>query len=170
MPSAEIATDDPIAPPAILSPSWLHVELERRKTHTAPGKLLSNGPPTIAVLPSAEIATAWPCWDWPMDPLPTSLGPCWVQAPFVFTNTQAAPVFWLSPAPPTMAVFPSFESAMEVPTAEVPEGSVGLRFPCRVQTPLERVNTQTWPIWLFALGSEISRVFPSPDNPTAFPW
>ena len=51
------------------------------KTHAAPSSPLSHGPPTMAVLPSAERDTDQP-WketkEAPGGP-PTSLGPCWVQ-------------------------------------------------------------------------------------------
>src|ERR1700687_5218105 len=33
----------------------------------------------MALLPSAEIATEWPCLATPTAPVPTSLLPCWVQ-------------------------------------------------------------------------------------------
>lgn len=47
---------------------------------TLPGGVtgvLSAGPPTIAVLPSADRATALPCQESPAFPLPTSFAPCW---------------------------------------------------------------------------------------------
>src|SRR5687768_985996 len=66
-PSAESATavpwsdgDDPVVPlPTSLACST-HVVPLRTHTHAAPMSLLSPEPPTIAVAPSAESATAWP--------------------------------------------------------------------------------------------------------------
>jgi Transcriptional regulatory protein, C terminal len=48
-------------------------------THVAPVTLLSPTPPTMAVLPSADSATEWPCLACPTASLPTSMLPCWVQ-------------------------------------------------------------------------------------------
>jgi hypothetical protein len=63
LPSAESETEVPWAAawsapvPTSLSPCWVHTPLLRVKTHAAPTKKLSKGPPMIAVLPSAERAT-----------------------------------------------------------------------------------------------------------------
>jgi transposase len=65
-------------------------EAARIQTHVAPpgspGKPASLGPPTMAVLPSADSATdqpcagtVQPCPGYATKPLPTSFGPCWVQ-------------------------------------------------------------------------------------------
>ena len=63
-PSPEIATETPCvaaptAPvPTSLLPSCVHTAPFLTYIHAAPLSLLSNGPPTIAVFPSAEIETA----------------------------------------------------------------------------------------------------------------
>src|SRR5271169_7188094 len=50
------------------------------KTHAAPAfELLSVGPPTMAVLPSADTATERPWLASPTAPVPTSFGPCCVN-------------------------------------------------------------------------------------------
>jgi tripartite-type tricarboxylate transporter receptor subunit TctC len=54
----------------------------------------------------------------PTAPVPTSLLPCWVQPPPLRVKTHAAPVYDLSPTPPTMAV-PSADSATEEPCRAV---------------------------------------------------
>ena len=65
------------------------------KTHAAPvaapGDGLSSGPPTRAVLPSAESATETPCPARPIAPVPISLLPCWVHKPLLRVKTHAAP-------------------------------------------------------------------------------
>ena len=45
---------------------------------TAPIEL-SSVPPTIVVVPSAERATEEPCLAAPIEPVPISLLPCWLQ-------------------------------------------------------------------------------------------
>src|SRR5258708_24049327 len=85
-------------PPAPLPPSLLPCCVQtpplRVNTHAAPVILLSLGPPTIAVLPSADRATDAPC-DHNPPPywlvVPTSLLPCWVHTPPLRVNTHAAP-------------------------------------------------------------------------------
>jgi hypothetical protein len=63
--------------------------LLREKTQAAPKEdppmKLSPGPPTTAVFPSADSATAQPCSAVPVAPAPISLLPCWVPAPPVHT-------------------------------------------------------------------------------------
>src|SRR4029079_16886855 len=95
----------------------------RVNTHAAPtasaplvqfGLGLSQRPPTIAVLPSADSETEVPCSAAPIAPAPTSL-PCWVQAPPLRVNTHAAPMLPLSRNAPTMAVLPSADSETEPP-------------------------------------------------------
>jgi hypothetical protein len=97
LPSPERATDVPWSlfqpnaltepVPTSLSPCWVQTPLLRVKTHAAPTYELSPGPPRMAVLPSLERATDSP---WPLppnpsptQPVPTSLSPCWVQAPLL---------------------------------------------------------------------------------------
>src|SRR5262249_11156367 len=64
LPPEESATEKPCwalfpaAPvPTSLGPCWVHTPPLRVNTHTAPAWVLSNAPPTMAVLPSAETAT-----------------------------------------------------------------------------------------------------------------
>src|SRR6266571_368176 len=119
LPSADRATEwpccaSPTAPvPTSFWPCCVHVPLLRVKTHAAPvpvalvgSMMLSDGPPTMAVLPSADSATAVPCAAGPTGLDPTSL-PCCVQLPLLRVNTHAAPMLLLSADPPTMAVLPS---------------------------------------------------------------
>src|SRR5262249_14938849 len=96
-------------------------------TQAAPAKSLSWGPPTMAVLPSAESETELPWPAGPTVPVPTSLEPCWLQTPLKESvNIHAAPVPLSLEGPPTMAVFPSPERDTEKPcstkepTAPVP--------------------------------------------------
>ena len=101
-PSAEIATDQPCsaaptAPvPTSLLPSCDHTPPLRVNTHAAPVLKLSYGPPTTAVLPSAEIATDLPNLATPAAPAPTSLLPSCDHAPSLRVNTHAAPAKALS--------------------------------------------------------------------------
>ena len=82
LPSAERDTEppcraSPTAPePTSLGPCWVQMPPLLVQTHAAPTLLLSLGPPTRAVLPSAERDTEWPCSAFPTAPEPTSLGPC----------------------------------------------------------------------------------------------
>src|SRR5579872_1383676 len=95
VPSAESANELPnprVPVPMILDPDRFHVAFARLNAHRAPAPLLSPGPPTRTILPSAEIATELPCRAWPDAPPPTSLEPCCVQVPFALTKVQAAPV------------------------------------------------------------------------------
>ena len=84
-----------------------------------PGVCVVVGPPTMAVLPSADSATERPCAAFPTASVPTSLLPCWVQTPPLRVKTHAAPVYELSPGPPTMAVLPSADSATDQPCVGV---------------------------------------------------
>src|SRR6516165_10724508 len=122
LPSLDNATDQPCAAPTppvptSLLPCWVQTLPLRVKTHAVPACELSPGPPTMAVLPSADSATEMPCWAPPTAPVPTSLLPCWVQTPLALrVKTQAAPAAELSPGPPTMAVLPSRDdSATDLP-------------------------------------------------------
>src|ERR1039458_2990263 len=51
--------------------------------------LWSPGPPTIAVVPSADSATEKPWAAFPTTPDPVSLPPCWFHALLVRVNTHA---------------------------------------------------------------------------------
>src|SRR5689334_17224850 len=93
-PSAESATFVPNSPsPAqssgmSLGPCWVQVEPERVNNHAAPLVLLSARPPTRAVLPSAERATATPNLPSPVSPPPVSFGPCCIQVDPERVKTQ----------------------------------------------------------------------------------
>src|SRR6187551_2736331 len=100
----------------------------------------------MAVLPSAESATAPPCWA-PQHHVvvPTSLLPCWVHTAPLRVNTQAPPAL-LSSVPPISAVLPSADNATAAPKNTRPKNGtvfapVSLP-PCCVQVPALRVNTQ----------------------------
>src|SRR6516165_6139165 len=133
LPSADSATELPwrLVPapplPTSLAPCWVHTPPLRVNTQTAPTEVLSPGPPTMAVLPSADTATELPWWAPPAAPVPTSLLPCWAHTPPLRVYTHTAPARLVSSCgPPTMAVLPSAETATEVPcttfdpTAPVP--------------------------------------------------
>ena len=135
--------------PTSLLPCWVQTLLLRVKTHVAPVFKLSPGPPTMAVLPSAESATdePWAAGWGPTAPVPISLLPCWVQTPPLRVKTHAAPAFELSLGPPTMAVLPSADSATEKPWKAAPTAPVPTSLlPCWVQTPLLRVKTHVAPV------------------------
>src|SRR2546425_893075 len=99
LPSADNATDMPwrALPTASVPTSFLPCCVQtpplRVNTHAAPVVRLSLGPPTMAVLPSAETATDAP-WDHKPPPyslvVPTSLA-CCLQTPPLRVNTHAAP-------------------------------------------------------------------------------
>ena len=156
LPSADSATDIPCpsgnggsparsAPvPTSLSPCCVQTPPLRVNTQAAPVVLLSLGPPTMAVLPSADSATDAP-WDHNPPPyslvVPTSLLPCCVQTPPLRVNTHAAPAgpaegdrsrsALLAPGPPTMAVLPSADSATDMPWLVLPTALVPMSFgPC----------------------------------------
>src|SRR5450755_660699 len=80
----------------------------------------------MAVLPSAEIATDAPCWAAP-PPVPISLA-CCVHTPLLNVYIHAAPVFPLSPGPPTMAVLPSADNAAAAPCSDCPTAPVPTSF------------------------------------------
>src|SRR6516164_2440579 len=122
LPSADNATDMPwqALPIASLPTSFLPCCVQtppplRVNTHAAPVLPLSDHPPTMAVLPSAESATDMPWRAFPTAPVPTSLLPCCVQILPLRVKTHAAPVVLLSLGPPMMAVLPSEERATDAP-------------------------------------------------------
>src|SRR5262245_20068100 len=155
LPSAESATDVPWRALLVLtsfSPSCVQLPPFRVNTHAAPAApspkgtdgshILSLGPPTIAVLPSAERATDHPWLALPTAPVPTSFLPCCAHMPRVRLNTQAAPVLLLSDHPPTMAVLPSADRATDIPRWARPAAPSPTSLPSWVHTPLPfRVNT-----------------------------
>src|SRR5215468_8770267 len=145
LPSADSATDVPRRPTALLLTSLLPCCVQtpslRVNTHAAPvaprpkgtdrSHGLSPGPPTMAVLPSADNATDRPWRALPTESVPTSFLPCCVQMPPLRVNTHAAPVLLLSDHPPTMAVLPSAESATDMPWRPFPTAPLPMSFlPC----------------------------------------
>src|SRR5262245_36430777 len=111
LPSPDSATDEPWpirgpAPPVPTSfaccthsttlPPSVKTVL-RANTQAAPFSLLSESPPTMAVLPSPDSATEVPCPAVPTALLPMSFGPCThATVPGVRANTHAAPMPLLS--------------------------------------------------------------------------
>jgi hypothetical protein len=95
LPSMDSAATEPwtaslAAPvPTSFLPCCVQVPPLRVKTHAAPAFPLSAGPPTMAVLPSAESATDEP-WRADKAPSPTSF-PCCVHVPALRVKTHAAP-------------------------------------------------------------------------------
>ena len=72
-----------------LIPTGVFPKLKARltKIQAAPASPESEGPPTMAVRASPEIAVDKPCAaKLPADPLPTSLSPCCVQTPVVHSS------------------------------------------------------------------------------------
>src|SRR6266540_2620790 len=177
LPSADSATDVPwrALPTASVPTSFLPCCVQtpplRVNTHAAPVLPLSDHPPTMAVLPSAESATDMPWRAFPIAPVPTSFLPCCVQAPpLLRVNTHAAS----APQLPTMAVLPSAESATDIPW---PGGNGGSPaplptslLPCCIQTSPLRVNTHVAPIVLLSLGPPTMAVLPSAERATDAPW
>src|SRR5262245_22478925 len=151
LPSAETATDipwpggnggSPAPLPMSLLPCCVQTSPLRVNTHAAPVVRLSLGPPTMAVLPSAETATDAP-WDHKLPPyslvVPTSLACCLQTSP-LRVNTHAAPAgppeagrsrsALLGPGPPTMAVLPSTDNATDMPWLLLPTAPVATSFGC----------------------------------------
>src|SRR5581483_4552247 len=82
--------------------------------HTAPTPKLSFPPPSMAIEPSAEIATPVPWLGWPAPSLATILLPRCVQIPPLRVNAQTAPTLLLSGGPPMSASLPSADIASVV--------------------------------------------------------
>src|SRR5271165_3576566 len=161
LPSADSATDMPWRPlsaaPVLISllPCCVQTPALRVNTHAAPAaprpngtdpaRALSLGPPTMAVLPSADSATDMPWRALPTAPVPTSFLPCCVQTLPLRVNTHAAS----ARHPPTMAVLPSADSATDAPWDHNPPPHSAVAptsfLPCCVQTRPRRVNTHAAP-------------------------
>src|SRR5258706_16293854 len=86
------------------------------KIKDAPMGPSSRMPPSIAVLPSAEMAAEDPWAELPAAPAPIRLEPRCDQTPPLRVKTQAAPVSESSLLPPTIAVAPSDERAAGNPS------------------------------------------------------
>src|SRR5215471_2042893 len=193
LPSADNATDMPwrALPPASGPTSFLPCCVQtppvRVNTQAAPVLLLSDQPPTRAVLPSADSATDIP---WPrgnagsLASLPTSLLPSCVHTSPLRENTQAAPRVRLSLGPPKMVVLPSPDTATDAPWDHKPPPYSRLvptsLPPCCFQRPPLRVNTHAAPAGstdggrsrsaLLGPGPPTMAVLPSADNATDMPW
>src|SRR4029077_9628716 len=125
---------------------WLHTPPLRVYTHAAPRLPLSDCPPTTAVFPSADTATEFPWNAMPTAPVPTNLAPCWLQTPPLRVYTHAAPALPLSALPPTTAVFPSPDSAMDRPCCALPPAPVPTSLaPCWLHAVPARVKTHAAP-------------------------
>src|SRR5580765_1605784 len=172
-PSADSATDCPWCPaptapvPTSFAPCCVHVVPLYVYTHAAPLPALSSGPPTMAVLPSAESATELPCLAPPAAAPPTSFAPCCSQLPRR-TNTQTAPAPLLSSGPPTMAVLPSPESATELPCCSMPTG-LPTSFACWDHVSPLNANTHVAPRLPLSALPPTMAVFPSADIATETP-
>src|SRR5260370_127923 len=128
----------------------------------------------MAVVPSAESATDEPCSAATAAAVATIFGPCWLHTPPERVNAHAAPAKALSISPPTMAVFPSPDSAADQPcSAPLPKGPtapVPTSFgPCWLHTLPERVNTHAAPALVLSRGPPTIAVFPSLDSDTEKP-
>src|SRR5262245_40641998 len=116
-PSEDNATDVPwrALPTASLPTSFLPCCVQtpplRVNTQAAPVLLLSDHPPTMAVLPSADSATDIPRCARPTAPSPTSFPSCVHTPPAFRANTHATS----APQPPTIAVLPSADRAPAIP-------------------------------------------------------
>jgi hypothetical protein len=85
-------------------------------------------------------------------------------------KTHAAPKSELSCGPPTNAVFPSAESATDVPCPAFPLALIPTSlFPCWLQTPFVRVNTHAAPAAALLERPPTSAVFPSAERATEEP-
>src|SRR5262249_62411825 len=81
---------------------------------------------------------------------------------------KGAPRPEVSPGPPITAVFPSAESDTEEPKFAAPLLPPGPSFwPCWVQVPLLRVNTQAPPRPPPSRGRPVRQVFQGPGNAAA---
>src|SRR3954470_22976931 len=155
LPSPDSATLSPNAPvstwplPVSFAPCCVQLPPERVKTHAAPTRESSDGPPTSAVVPSGDSATLQPNWPSPFSPVPVSFAPSCAQAPPERVNTHAAPAEPSSPSPPIRAVFPSDDRATLMPNSAEPLAPVPVSFaPCCVHVPAERVYTHAAPALL----------------------
>src|SRR5262249_60559709 len=116
-PSADSATDMPWQAfptppvPTSLFPCCVQTPLLRLNTQAAPVFPLSDHPPTIAVLPSADSATDMPWRALPTAPVPPNWFPCRLQPPPLRLNTQHPS----ARHPPTMAVLPSADNPTDHP-------------------------------------------------------
>src|SRR5262249_17415572 len=127
--------------PTSFLPCCVQIPPLRVNTHAAPVLLLSDQPPTMAVLPSADSATDIPWRAFPTAPVPMSFLPCCVQALPLRVHTHPPPLL----PPPSMAVLPSPETATDFPcpggNAAPPAPLPTSLLPCCVQASPLRVKT-----------------------------
>src|SRR5258706_1572754 len=141
------------------------------KMKDAPMWPSSRMPPSIAVLPSAEMAAEDPWAELPAAPAPIRLEPRCDQTPPLRVKTQAAPVSESSLLPPTIAVSPSAERATEIPSlTRLPDAPVPTSLaPCCDQTPPLRVKTQAAPVPESSFDPPRIAVEPSEERATEQP-
>ncbi len=153
--------------PTSLPPCCDHTPPTSVYTHAAPVLESSNGPPTMAVLPSAEIAADQPCSASPTAPVPTSLLPSCDHTPPLHVYSHAAPALKLSYGAPTRAVLPFPEIATDLPNLATPTAPVptSLR-PCCDHTPALRVNTHAAPAKTLSPYPPTMAVLPSAETAT----
>src|SRR5262249_4684986 len=155
----------PSAPlPPTLPPCWLHPPPLRVNTQAAPAPPLSFGPPTMAVLPSADSATEVPWLASPTAPVPASAPPCWVHTPPLRVNTSASPE---PDGAPTIAVLPSADNATDRPWRSLKTEPVPTNLlPCWLHTPPLRVKTHAAPVLEKSPGPPRMAVLPSRETAT----
>src|SRR6185503_13683265 len=126
----------------------------------------------MAVLPSALRDTDMPCCAKPVPPpVPTSLPPCWLQAPPLRVYTQAAPCLPLSLDPPMMAVLPSALRDTDMPCCAAPVLPVPTSLlPCCLHAPPLRVYTHAAPWLPLSAYPPTMAVLPSALRDTDQPW
>ena len=132
LPFADRATDQPCwdAPEEPIPTNLLTSDQcmpERVNIQAAPWALSSPGPPTSAVLPSADRATENPNCGRPLASVGVSLTR-WDQPLLERVNTQPAPAVSPSVGPPTSAVLPSDDTATELPCDAGPTAPLPTNF------------------------------------------
>ena len=158
LPSADSATEKPCsatptAPvPTSFGPCWVQTPPLRVKTHAAPAFELSTGPPTMAVLPSADSATAEPCWAPPTragaDQLRSLLGP---DAAAAGEHPRRADTCVVADPAHDRGVAVGRQRNGKALVAVDPIAPVPTSFdPCWLQTRLLRVNTHAAPATVVA--------------------
>src|SRR5258708_11769525 len=125
----------------------------------------------MAVFPSADSATEYPCQLPPAPPVPTSFAPGWFHTAPLRVYTHVAPTLPLSPYPPTTAVLPFPDSATEIPWSELKNAPAPTSFaPCWLHTPPLRVYAHAAPTLPLSTGPPTTAVVPSAGTATEHPW
>src|SRR5262249_51372924 len=96
----------------------------------------------------------------------TSFEPCCFHTPPERAYTHAAPKTSSSVGPPTMAIFPSWESETDQPWSAGPMAPVPTRFACWVQRVPERVYTHAAPKLRSSATPPTIALFPSLESET----